>query len=121
MACPCRRSSARTGPKARSTPRSRWPRRRAAPATRSPFRRSSSNPMAILERTIDELSQALSRRELKAIDLCEASLARIHATRNLNSFLAIDEAGARQTAAESDQRIARGEARSPLEGIPIAL
>ncbi|MCB1495438.1 MAG: amidase [Bauldia sp.] len=53
------------------------------------------------------------------LDRCLDRIRRIDP--RLNSFVALDEAGAREAARESDARLASGAARSALEGIPISV
>eukprot|EP01037_Dinobryon_pediforme_P010665 gene10665-10737_t len=60
--------------------------------------------------------------ELSAEQLLEHYLAQIHRLDpQLNSFVFIDEARARQAARDSDARFAAGLARSMLEGIPLSV
>jgi len=77
--------------------------------------------VALNEATLTEVSAALGAREISATDLVETCLGRIAETAELNSFLWVDETGARKAAAECDERLRAGEARSPLEGVPIAV
>lgn len=77
--------------------------------------------------SIDLTASALSLREgllarrFSASELLEATFARIDALNpSLNAVVAEDRAAARAMAAESDRRIAAGEAR-PLEGLPITI
>lgn len=71
---------------------------------------------------IGELATALRSGALTAEALLESRLERISARdRDLNSFVLIDEAGAREAARASDGRLAAGSPRSPLEGIPISV
>jgi len=72
--------------------------------------------------TISELAAALRTGSVTAEQLLETCLARIAERDGLiNSFVLIDEADARAAAGESDQLLAQGKARSPLEGIPISI
>jgi aspartyl-tRNA(Asn)/glutamyl-tRNA(Gln) amidotransferase subunit A len=74
------------------------------------------------QESIAELAAALAAGRLSSKALVERSLARIHKRDvRLNSFVALDEAGARKAAEQSDARLARGEGRSPLEGVPISI
>ena len=68
------------------------------------------------------LGRALRDRRVSAaglVDLCLDRIRRIDPA--LNSFVALDEAGARKAAEESDARIRAGTVRSMLEGIPISV
>ncbi len=72
--------------------------------------------------TVAGAARLLSRRELSASELVEACLARIADTEpRLHAFLVVSEDEARRQAAAADERFARGEPLSPLDGIPIAL
>lgn len=72
--------------------------------------------------TLSEISIALRTGVLTAEALLDRCLERIAAQDGvLNSFVAMDEASARQAARDSDARLARGTARSKLEGIPISI
>jgi amidase len=67
------------------------------------------------------LRRKLRAREISSVELTKASLARIDEVNpRLNALVALDPAGALAAAAESDQRLARGEAR-PLEGLPVSI
>ncbi|MDQ0455610.1 amidase [Rhizobium paknamense] len=71
---------------------------------------------------ISGLAEALRSGALTAQSLLERCLERIETLDgNLNSFVALDRAGAEQAARESDRRLACGEARSALEGIPLSI
>ena len=72
--------------------------------------------------TLASAARRLSRRELSASELVEACLRRIEETEpRLHAFLAVSDGEARRQAAAADERLARGEPLSPLDGIPIAL
>jgi aspartyl-tRNA(Asn)/glutamyl-tRNA(Gln) amidotransferase subunit A len=78
--------------------------------------------MAAKSESIADLAAALAAGRLTSKALVERSLARIRKRDGrLNSFVALDEAGALAAAEQSDERLARGEARSPLEGVPISI
>ncbi|HTW29360.1 MAG TPA: amidase [Acetobacteraceae bacterium] len=71
---------------------------------------------------ITALARALGRGALTAtalLDTCLDRIARLDPA--LNSFVALDARGARAAAADSDRRLAAGEARSALEGIPLSI
>ncbi|HTN49540.1 MAG TPA: Asp-tRNA(Asn)/Glu-tRNA(Gln) amidotransferase subunit GatA [Burkholderiaceae bacterium] len=69
--------------------------------------------------TIAGLSRQLAAKEVSAVELARAYLARIEAHRALNAFLDVRPEVTLAQAAAADARIARGEA-TPLTGIPIA-
>ena len=67
------------------------------------------------------LRQRLLAREISSVDLAKAALARIETVNPaINALIALDPAGALAAAAESDARLARGEARA-LEGLPVSV
>jgi Asp-tRNA(Asn)/Glu-tRNA(Gln) amidotransferase A subunit family amidase len=69
--------------------------------------------------SIGELAARLRAGRLSAVALCEDCVGRIEQlNRGINAVVALDIAGARAAAAASDERIAAGTARGPLEGIP---
>lgn len=68
-----------------------------------------------------QLSDLLGRRELSPSRLLDAVLERIDALNpDLNAIVAVC-GDARAAAADSERRLARGEPRSPLEGIPLTV
>ncbi len=69
--------------------------------------------------TLAQLSRLLAGREVSAVELARAYLARIQAQHELNAFLDLRPDVTMAQAAAADQRIARGDA-TPLTGIPIA-
>jgi aspartyl-tRNA(Asn)/glutamyl-tRNA(Gln) amidotransferase subunit A len=75
----------------------------------------------LTELTIAEIRDGLAARRFAATDVTDACLAAIEAANGaLNAFVAVTPERARDMAAESDRRIAAGEAR-PLEGVPVAV
>ncbi len=67
------------------------------------------------------LRETLLRRELSCAELLSVTLERIDRINpSLNAVVALDPDGAVRAAAESDRRIAAGEARA-LEGLPITI
>jgi aspartyl-tRNA(Asn)/glutamyl-tRNA(Gln) amidotransferase subunit A len=77
-----------------------------------------SEPLA----TLSELRAQLDGGALSATALAEASFARLAALEpTLHAFLFTRREAALREAAEADARRARGETRSPLDGIPIAI
>jgi aspartyl-tRNA(Asn)/glutamyl-tRNA(Gln) amidotransferase subunit A len=72
--------------------------------------------------TVAEAAAALRRGELSATELTEACLGTILETEpKLHAFITVNESEARRQAADADARLRRGEPRSMLDGIPIAL
>ena len=77
------------------------------------------NDLLLLPAT--RLRRKLLAREISSAELLAQTLARIEAINpRLNALIALDPDGARRAAAESDRRIAQGEAR-PLEGLPVSI
>jgi aspartyl-tRNA(Asn)/glutamyl-tRNA(Gln) amidotransferase subunit A len=74
-----------------------------------------------LDLTLTEASQRLATGQTTSRALVEGALERIRTTAALNTFVTVDEAGARAAAEASDARIVRGERIGPLDGIPLAL
>jgi aspartyl-tRNA(Asn)/glutamyl-tRNA(Gln) amidotransferase subunit A len=71
---------------------------------------------------IGELAAALRTGVITAEELLDRSLDRIsQRDTELNSFVAVAADAARAAARESDVRLKSGEARSPLEGIPLSV
>lgn len=70
--------------------------------------------------TLAEARDGLVARRFSAIELTDAHVAAVEAGRPLNAFITETPDAARAAAAESDRRIAAGEAR-PLEGLPLAI
>ncbi len=71
-------------------------------------------------KTISEISQALSKREFSSVELTRHFLERIQRHNpELNSFITITAETALASAQAADQRIAQGKAE-PLTGIPLA-
>jgi len=73
-----------------------------------------------LELTIAEARDALKAKAISARELAEAHVRAIDGARVLNAFITETPDRALSSAADSDARIMRGEARA-LEGIPIAI
>jgi aspartyl-tRNA(Asn)/glutamyl-tRNA(Gln) amidotransferase subunit A len=75
-----------------------------------------------MTRTIAELAEQLRGRELTAAALLDDCFERIRRIDpKLNSFVFLDEAGAKKAAEESDARLAAGAPRSALEGVPLSV
>jgi aspartyl-tRNA(Asn)/glutamyl-tRNA(Gln) amidotransferase subunit A len=72
--------------------------------------------------TLSELSAAVARKEVTAVELAELYLARIErANAKLNAFVAADAELALACARAADARRAGGWTLGPLDGLPIAL
>ncbi len=72
--------------------------------------------------TGSELSVKLASGEITSREVTESCLSRIGAVEDrIGAFLTLTEDSAREQAASSAERLAAGAARSPLDGIPIAL
>ena len=72
--------------------------------------------------TITTLAAKLAAKELSSLELTQAVIARTKAVDGrIQAFNSFDEADALAQAAASDSRRAAGEARGPLDGIPIGL
>ena len=71
-------------------------------------------------RTIADLAAALAAKELSSVELTQAVIARTKAVEDrVRAFNSYDEADALAQAAASDARRTAGQARGPLDGIPI--
>ena len=75
---------------------------------------------ALAELTLDAARDGLLRKEFSARELAEAHIGAIERARPLNAFITETPERALEMAAESDRRIAAGDAR-PLEGLPLAI
>ena len=76
----------------------------------------------IFYQTIAKLSAALEAKQLSSVELTRAVIERTKAVEpRVQAFNSFDETDALAQATASDARRAAGEARGPLDGIPIAL
>ena len=72
--------------------------------------------------TLSELSHRLASGGVSAAELVAAALARAEATQStLHAFAGLRAERARAEAAQADARRRRGEARSAIDGIPVAI
>ena len=77
--------------------------------------------MELYALTIHELHDRLRRREISALELTEAVLARIDAVEErVQAYITLDREGAMAQAAAADKLLAAGDAQ-PLCGIPLAI
>jgi aspartyl-tRNA(Asn)/glutamyl-tRNA(Gln) amidotransferase subunit A len=70
--------------------------------------------------SLAEARDALSKKEISAVDLAKAQIAEIEQARALNAFITQTPDLALAMAVQSDARIARGEA-GPIEGVPLGI
>lgn len=76
--------------------------------------------MTLWQLSATALSSVLARREASAVDVLNAHLARIDAVDGrVHAFTEVLRPQARAEAEASDARRARGEARGPLDGVPV--
>ena len=76
----------------------------------------------LLDLTIDDAGARLRGRSLTSEELTATVLARIEATEPaLHSFITVTPELALAQARAADQRLAKGEALGPLDGVPIAI
>jgi aspartyl-tRNA(Asn)/glutamyl-tRNA(Gln) amidotransferase subunit A len=75
---------------------------------------------ALTDLTIAEIRDGLARKQFSAVELAKGYIANIEKARALNAYVAETPEKALAMAAESDKRIAAGEAR-PLEGVPLGI
>lgn len=79
-------------------------------------------PADIFYQSIALLAAQLAAKQLSSVELTQAVIARTKAVEpRVHAFNSFDEADALAQAAASDARRAAGQARGPLDGIPIAL
>lgn len=79
-------------------------------------------PASLIPRNIDTAARLLQSRELRALDLLEACLARVTALdASLNALITVDADGARAAAELADTELDHGRWRGPLHGVPVAL
>jgi aspartyl-tRNA(Asn)/glutamyl-tRNA(Gln) amidotransferase subunit A len=72
--------------------------------------------------SLREAGAGIAARAISSRELVDAALAKIAATDGqVGAFLAVTAERARAAAAEADQRAARGERRSELDGVPVAV
>jgi aspartyl-tRNA(Asn)/glutamyl-tRNA(Gln) amidotransferase subunit A len=72
--------------------------------------------------TLREAGEKIAARTVSSAELTEAALARIERVDGkLGAYLTVTAAEARAAAKEADARAARGERRSPLDGVPLAV
>ena len=76
----------------------------------------------MIHATAAEMAKALAAKEISSVDLTKAHLDRIaEVDSQVKAFLHVDADGALAQAQAVDAKIARGETKSPLAGVPLAL
>jgi aspartyl-tRNA(Asn)/glutamyl-tRNA(Gln) amidotransferase subunit A len=80
----------------------------------------TSTPSGLTALTLAEARAGLRGKEFSARELATAYIAAVEEARPLNAYITETPQRALEMAAESDARLAKGEAR-PLDGIPIAV
>jgi aspartyl-tRNA(Asn)/glutamyl-tRNA(Gln) amidotransferase subunit A len=82
----------------------------------------SSQAKGWTDLTLRAAGERIASREVSAVELCEAALARVAAADGrLGAFLAVTAERARAAARAADARTARGERRSAIDGVPVAV
>ncbi|HEX3730705.1 MAG TPA: Asp-tRNA(Asn)/Glu-tRNA(Gln) amidotransferase subunit GatA [Opitutaceae bacterium] len=83
---------------------------------------SAAAPAELFHQPAAALAAALAARQLSALELMNAVLARTQAVEDrVQAFNSYDAEDALAQARASDERRAKGQARGPLDGIPIGL
>jgi aspartyl-tRNA(Asn)/glutamyl-tRNA(Gln) amidotransferase subunit A len=80
----------------------------------------SELPASLTDLSLADARGGLRRKQFSARELAEAYIAAMERARPLNAYITETPERALAMAAESDERLLRGEAR-PLDGIPIAV
>lgn len=74
----------------------------------------------LIDLNLTEATEGLANKQFSALELTDAYLARMEATRGLNAWITETPEKAREMAQAADAKIAAGEARK-LEGIPLGI
>lgn len=78
--------------------------------------------MSIYKLSATEMAKKLRSKEISAVEIINDSFERIEKTEpQIDAFLSLNKENALKTAAEVDEKIAKGEEIAPLAGIPIAI
>ena len=82
----------------------------------------SGEPSDLTALSLREAGAGIAARAVSSRELVDAALARIAATdARVGAFLAVTAERARAAAAAADARAARGERRSEIDGVPVAV
>ncbi len=73
----------------------------------------------MFDKTVAELSRALSRREISSVELTRLFLERIYKYKDLNAFITVDTERSLAQAKMADARLAQGKTPA-LTGVPLA-
>ena len=77
---------------------------------------------SIIYASATALARAIQRKEVSALEVVDAHLARIAAVNpRLNAIVTLTAERARAEAREADEALARGEVNGPLHGVPMTL
>jgi len=78
--------------------------------------------MELMKKTAAELSEMLTKKEVSAVELTQAALARTAETdEKVGAYITVAGQQAIEAAKTIDNKRAAGEALSPLAGIPVAI
>ena len=78
--------------------------------------------MSLFEQKVSELHQRLHNKEISVTDLVNESYERIGQVEDkVGAFLTLDEENARAKAKQLDEKLAKGEDKVPLFGLPIGV
>ena len=78
--------------------------------------------MELYRKSASELSALLNKKEISALELADATLARIEAVEPaVDAFLSVNADAMREKARAVDEKRAKGEALGALAGIPVAV
>src|SRR5688500_13881312 len=71
---------------------------------------------------VADLGRRLAAREVSALEVTEAVLARLDRLEGrLNAFITVTADEARAAARQADAELARGQSRGPLHGVPVSV
>ena len=78
-------------------------------------------PDDVVLKSATELSALLARGKLSPVELTQAYVDRAEQLARLNAFITLDAEGALKSARAAEAELARGAARGPLHGLPVAI
>ena len=75
----------------------------------------------LLDKTLSQAAEAIAQREISALALTEAALARVAQLQpSLNAFISVSPELALRQAEDADAALAQGRTPGPLHGVPLA-